>query len=85
MVDKALDVIMSFFLWVAILLAFGTLILFPVACYNESKKETFSLKKDEWSCSKEETKSSVTYLWVNNIAIPQTYTTTSCIQWNKIK
>lgn len=50
--------------------------------YKEAKRETFHLKKDDWSCSKEYKYTTSTMILVGKVIIPQTITHQDCIQWS---
>lgn len=58
----------------------------PVAFYfgiQDSRKPTFSLKKDEWSCTKVHEYTTQNMIMVGKVMVPQRVTHNDCIQWSK--
>lgn len=63
---------------------FGTIFIFlPYYFFIECRKPTFSLKKNEWSCSKEYEYTTSNMILVGKVIVPQVITHHDCIQWNK--
>jgi len=67
------------------LLGFVVLVGFLIAFsfYKESKRPSFSLKKDDWICTKYKKESSTSYIMIGNILTPITTENDVCVQWSK--
>lgn len=50
--------------------------------HQDSKRPEFSLKKDDWSCSKIYEYTTQSMIMVGKIMVPQTTTHKDCIQWS---
>lgn len=75
--------------WVPIFLIGGVIILtisiiaLPFVFYYDSKSPTFSLKKDEWGCTKDQTYTTTTMIMIGKVMVPQVNTNTECVQWSR--
>lgn len=50
---------------------------------TDSKRTTFSLKKDDWSCSLYHEYQTTTTIIVGEVVIPENVTNKECIQWSR--
>lgn len=53
------------------------------AVYDAVTAETFSLRKDEWTCTASHEETVTTWIVVGNVQVPQITTTTVCDQWTR--
>lgn len=53
------------------------------ACIQQAHSPEFSLKKDEWSCSKTYEYTTTTMVMVGHVMVPQTITHNDCIEWSR--
>lgn len=55
----------------------------PFLIWGEAKAERFSLRKDEWDCSRSVDVPITTYIQSGNVMVPITTYTKSCVQWSR--
>ena len=67
--------------WIVGLAIAMTLVAVPLLYYKEGQKPGFELKKDEWTCAKEERHTIL--VMAGKVMVPQTRT--ECVQWDKIR
>ena len=55
-----------------------------VGAWQESKRPTFELKKDDWECVKDERRTHLQPMLVGKVTIMQPVTTTVCLEYRRI-
>ena len=73
----------NFVLGTAFSLVGFTLCLGVYVTYKQCTAETFSLKKDQWTCTKEHTETHTSSMLVGKVMVPQTRTETVCDRWER--
>lgn len=85
MIDNFIEWFIDGFMRIILLIFIMSIILgIPLeiyAYYQDAKKPTFELKKDEWSCSLEHEYSTTNIVLVGKIMVPQMVTHHDCIRW----
>jgi uncharacterized membrane-anchored protein YhcB (DUF1043 family) len=74
--------------WVFIILLVGLIIggiIFAVSAYKQSQSPTFSLYKNEWTCTNKKTETVTTYVKSGDVLIPVVSHVDSCLQYTKIE
>lgn len=79
------DWLMDIFLKFIIIFSIGFLFLFGWCVFQDSKKPTFSLKKEDWTCTEYHYETQTTYIYVNKVMIPQITTHSVCDNYKRIK
>lgn len=84
--SDAIDWLMtSVFLPFVVILMLGLVVALPVVLfqsYQDSQRPTFSLTKDDWSCTLISTYTTNQMVLVGKVMIPQLHTHNDCIQWS---
>lgn len=66
----------------SLLFMVGLLIYLPVTLYQEYIKDTFSLAKADWSCSRVYEYTTTSMIMVGKVMVPQILTHKDCIEWS---
>lgn len=75
----------NIFPWLVIFFVAGIIAFIPACAYfvyQDSKKPTFTLKKDDWLCAGFREYNSTTYVKSGNVIVPITNHHKYCVQWN---
>ena len=54
-----------------------------ISFYQYCRSPDFTLKKEEWECTKKVDVESTYYIMVGKVMVPQTSTTEECVQWTR--
>jgi uncharacterized membrane protein len=83
--SKFVENFFGFLLTLMVIVLIVSLVLFPVACYYDAKKPTFTLKKEEWKCERSHQEVAHSGFMSGNVLIPITISTTVCDEYVRVK
>lgn len=72
----------GFVILAAVLLFVGVPVV-ALSAYIDSKSPSFSLRKDQWSCSASVERSTTTYVQSGKVMVPVTNYYNHCVQWTE--
>lgn len=87
MIDWLMDFFMDkvmpiFILGIMVFIILGVPVV-GYGLYRSSQSPTFSLRKDEWACTRSEPRTTTTYVMSGKVMVPITTTTRHCTQWSE--